>query len=455
MTTRARETAAAATARRALDGIRVLDLSQVAIGPYATFLLVTLGAEVIKLESNRRPDITRGPVKPVGISQMHQYPDNDPGERPWNRGAYFNQRNRGKLGVTLDFSSAEGKAVFKRLVAKCDAVIENYRASVLDRQGLGWDALREVNRRLVYLKLSSQGATGPQRDFGSLGSTLEQTGGIASITGYTDGLPLMTNETYPDPVAGILGVGALIAALRRVRQTGEGQFVDLSQREVTAAVMPEAMMDYALNGRVQGPIGNRDPSAAPHGVYPCRPSDRFASGGDGHGESKPATTLPTDNWLAIAVLSDDQWRRLRTVMADPAWAADPAYDTVLGRLRDQETIDGRIAAWTADQDHIELMGRLQGAGVPAGAVLNGIELLADPQLRARDWWEHVTPTEVGRAYPFIKTPWLMSGSPYLPNQPAPRLGEHNDYVYREVAGLSEEEYRALQDAGVISTEPLW
>lgn len=420
--------------RYALQGVRVLDLTQVAVGPYAAFLLVSLGAQVIKVESNRRPDTTRGPVKPAGEMQMKQYPGGEPGERPWNRTAYFNQRNRGKLGITLDFSTPQGKEVFKRLVAICDTVVENFRASVMDRQGFGWDALREVNPRLVYLKLSSQGATGREKDYGSLGSTLEQTAGLASITGYTDGVPLMTNETYPDPAAAVVAVGALIAGLRRARRTGRGQFVDFSQRELTAGVLGEAMMDYALNGRVQGPIGNRHPSAAPHGVYPCQ------------GE---------DEWIAIAVESDTQWQALRRVMGDPEWSRDPWLDTVGGRWRGQDEIDDRLAAWTKGFDHYTLMHALQRAGVPAGAVLKGEELLADPHLKARDWWEYVTPTEIGRPYPFVKTPWRMSGSPYKPGTPAPCLGEHNDLVYLEIAGLSREEYAALQEAGVIGTEPRW
>lgn len=423
-----------AGARRALDGVRVLDLSQVAIGPYTTLLLVSLGAQVIKIESNRRPDITRGPRVPGGEVQMQQYPGGEAGERPWNRAAYFNQRNRGKLGATLDFSDPRGRDVLLRLAAKSDVLVENYRASVMERQGMGWDALRAANPRLVYLKMSSQGATGPQRDYGSLGSTLEQTAGLASITGYTDGVPLMTNETYPDPAGAIIGVGAVIAALRRVRQTGEGQFIDLSQRELTASILGEAMMDYALNGRVQGPIGNRHPTAAPHGVYPC---------------------IGEDAWVAIAVETYEQWRGLVRAMGSPAWSEDARFATAEGRWQAQAEIDAKLGEWTMGYQHTTLTTLLQAHAVPAGAVLNGSELLADPQLQARGWWEQVTPPEIGRAYPFVGQPWRMSGSPPQPSTPAPTLGQHNDEVFQEIAGLSATEYDELQHAGIISTEPLW
>lgn len=420
--------------RRALDGVRILDLSQVAIGPYATLLLASLGAQVIKVESHRRADTSRGAVAPSTPTQMIQYPYGEPGAQPWNRAAYFNQRNRGKFGVTLDFASPGGKALIRRFAATSDALVENFRAGVLDRQGLGWEALREVNPRLVHLKLSSQGATGPERDYGSLGSTLEQTAGIASLTGYDDGVPLLTNETYPDPVAGILGVGALIAGLRRVRQTGQGQFIDFSQREATVGLLGDALMDFELNGRVAGPIGNRDPVSAPHGVYPC---------------------LGEDAWIAIAVETDEQWRGLRTAMGDPAWADDRRFGTHAGRREFQDEIDERLAAWTAGYEHNELMRLLQGHGVPAGAVLNGVELLADPQLGARGWWEQVTPTAIGRAFPMITPPWRMSASPQAPLSPAPLLGEHNDSIYRDLLGLSAAEYAEYQAAGVISTEAQW
>ncbi len=422
------------TAPQSLRGVRILDLTQVAVGPYATLLLASLGAEIVKVESNHRPDITRGPVLPAGEAQMKQYPGGDPGERPWNRGALYNQRNRSKLGITLDLSDQRGKSVFRRLVACCDALAENFRASVMERQGFGWDDLREINPRLVYLKLSSQGNSGPERDYGSLGSTLEQTAGLVSITGYRDSPPLMTNETFPDPVAGIVGAGALIAGLRQAVRTGQGQFIDCSQRELTIAILGESMMDYALNGRIETPIGNRHPQYAPQGVYPCR--------GD-------------DAWIAISVENDAQWRGLVQAMDDPDWACDSLFAAAAGRMAGHDEIDAALATWTADKNKDELMHLLQRHGVPAGAVLTGLDLLADPQLNARSWWEELVPTEVGAPHAFISPPWRMSGSPRQPSTPAPLLGEHNDRVYRDLLGLSDQEYSELQAAGVVSIEPLW
>lgn len=419
--------------RKALEGIRVMDLTQVAIGPYTTLLLGYMGAEVIKVESRHRPDTSRGSMNPRP-PQYSMYPGQTPGERPWNRSAHFTQRNRNKLSVTLEATTQEGKMLFMRLASQCDVLIENYRASVIDRWGLNYAVLSELNPRLVYVKLSSQGNTGPERDYGSLGSTMECTGGLASVTGYVDGGPLMTNETYPDPVAGILGVSAVLAGLRYRRQTGRGVFVDLSQREVTTSLMTEPFMDYVMNQRVQGPMGNRHPAWAPHGVYPC---------------------LGEDSWVAIAVASDEEWAGLRRALGDPAWAADPRFSDASSRWQNQAEIDANLAEWTKERTHYQAMHILQGHGVRAGAVLKGREAVNDPHLNARNWWDRLSMPEVGREYAYVYTPWFMSKNPKVPGDPAPPLGEHNRHIYGDLLGLSQNELEELEKKGVIGTDPEW
>src|SRR5262249_31362601 len=194
------------------------------------------------------------------------------------------------------------------------------------------------------------------------------------------------------------------------------------------------MLDFAFNGRVRSPIGNHGATAAPQGVYPCA----------GH-----------DQWIAIAVETDAEWRSLADAAGDPAWARDPALATADGRRAHHDRIDGRLAAGTRGFHHLELMHRLQRRGVPAGAVLTGRELLRDPHLEARGFWEELVPPEVGEPHRFITAPWRLSASPFRPSTPAPLLGEHNDRVYQEILGLDAREYAALQADGVISTEPLW
>jgi crotonobetainyl-CoA:carnitine CoA-transferase CaiB-like acyl-CoA transferase len=414
----------------ALAGLRILDLTQIAAGPYATLLLGFMGAEIIKVESCARMDINRGPARPTPES-YRMYPQSIPGERPWNRSAHHIQRNVNKRSVTLDLATPAGKALFFKLTVICDALVENYRASVLDRLGLGYAELCRVNPQLVYVKISSQGASGPEKDYGSLGSTLEQTAGLASITGYEDGRPLMTNETYPDPVVGILAVGALMTALRRRRQTGKGAFVDLSQREATVALLGEAMVDYSLSGRVPAPIGNGHPRMAPHGVYPCQ------------GE---------DLWLAIAVSSETEWSGLCRAIGQPRLAADARFSTLMARRRNQPALDELLSAWTRAHEHDRAMQILQAHGVPAGPVLTAAEVLADPHLEACAFWDTVDHPEVGM-YRQVSTPWKLSKHPRSSTSPAPGLGEHNHYVLGELLGLSAAEIATLEAQGVIGTRP--
>jgi crotonobetainyl-CoA:carnitine CoA-transferase CaiB-like acyl-CoA transferase len=326
---------------------------------------------------------------------------------------------------------AGGKALFLRLVAVCDALFENYRASVMDRLGLGYAVLSQVNPRLVYVKISSQGATGPEKDYGSLGSTLEQTAGLASITGYEDGRPLMTNETYPDPVVGILAVGALMAALRRCRKTGMGTFVDLSQREVTTAMLGEHVVDYALTGRLPSPMGNRHPLRVPQGVYPCQGEDR---------------------WIAVSIGSDDEWRQLCQAIGHPQCAQDPRFATVLARQRHQTELDQLLIHWTQEHDHYQAMHILQAHGVAAGAVLTGGETLVDAHLEARGFWDVVDHPEAW-TYKQVTPPWRLAKYPRRLTTPAPRLGEHNHYVLGDLLGLPEQEIAVLEAQGVVGTRP--
>lgn len=417
-------------ATHALEGLRILDMTQVAVGPYATLLLGFMGAEVIKVESCSRLDISRGPARPAS-GGAGLYPQGEIGEQPWNRTGHYIHRNGNKLSLTLDLAAARGKELLLQLASHCDVLIENYRASVMDRLGLGYETMSQVNPRLIYVKISSQGATGPEKDYGSLGSTLEQTAGLASITGYGDGLPLMTNETFPDPVVGMLAVGALMAALRQRRQTGIGTFIDLAQREVTAAMLGEHILAHALTGQIPGPMGNRDLHMAPQGVYPCR------------GE---------DMWVAISVADDAQWQGLSQAIGQPQLAQDARFATLSARQAHADELDTILSAWTQEQDHNQVMHTLQAHDVPAGAVLQGGETIADPHLHARGFWDEVDHPESG-PYQQVTTPWNLSKSPRRTTTPAPSLGAHNAYVLGDILGLSEPDIAALAQEGIIGTRP--
>ena len=414
-----------------LQGLRILDLTQVAVGPYATMLLGFMGAEVIKVESCSCMDIARGPAQPAPNSAA-RHPGGIPGERPWDRAAHHVNRNANKLSVTLDLATPRGRELFLQLAKVCDVLAENYRASVMERLGLGYPEVSEANPQLVYLKISSQGATGPERDYGSLGSTLEQTTWLASITGYEDGIPLGTNETYPDPLVGMLAVGALMAALRKRRRTGRGSLVDLSQREATIGILGATVLDYTYNGRVSAPTGNTHPMMAPHGVYPC---------------------VGPDQWVAISVGDDGQWQGLCRAIGQPSLADDPRFASQTARRQNRPELDEIITYWTQERGHTQAMHLLQAHGVAAGAVLKGIEVIRDPHLQARGFWDTVNHPEAGE-YVQVTTPWRLSRDARRTATPAPGLGEHNAYVLGEILGLSERQLEDLQEEGIIGDRPV-
>jgi crotonobetainyl-CoA:carnitine CoA-transferase CaiB-like acyl-CoA transferase len=341
-------------------------------------------------------------------------------------------RNPNKLSVTLDLSTERGKDLCKRLATVCDVLIENFRASVMDRLGLGYGVMSQVNPHLIYLKISGQGATGPERDYGSLGSTLEQTAGLASVTGYEDRRPSMTNETYPDPVGGIFNVGLLMGALRRRRKTGQGGFIDFSQREMTASMLGQEFLDFSFNGRVAEPMGNRHPAFEPQGVYPC---------------------MGDDMWVAISVGSEEEWVGLCDAVGMPQLAHNPRFETALARRRNRDELERYLNNWTREQDHYEAMHTLQKNGVPAGAVLKGGEIIDDPHLEERGFWDDVHHPEAG-SYRQVTTPWAFSKTGRIQTTPAPGLGEHNEYVLSELLGLTSRELDDLEEKGVIGTIPI-
>ena len=412
------------TPRLPLEGIRILDLGMFWAGPYTGGILADMGAEVIKVESCRRPD-------PLRIQARGLYPQGDPGERSWNRSGMINDRNRNKYGITLDLSLPQGRDVFRRLVTISDVVVENFSRRVVRNLGLEYAKVREVNPNIILLSLASQGSNGPERDNVSFGPTLEQIGGLAALTGYTDEMSSFASYAYPDALAGMLGAGLVIAALRSRRRTGHGMHIDLSQRELTTCIIGETLMDYAMNGRTHQAIGNRHPSAAPCGCYPCR------------GE---------DEWVSIVVASDEEWVRLCQVMGEPELGADKRFADVIARLKNQDELDSIVGEWTRKQGHHEIMNSLQEVGIAAGAVLTVAEIMNDVHLGQREFFPLQTHPEAG-TFLCKGKPLRFSETPLRNEMPAPCLGEHNSFVYGTLLGMTQDEIDDLERAGVIGTVP--
>ncbi|MBI2863476.1 MAG: CoA transferase [Chloroflexi bacterium] len=413
-----------------LAGIRVIDATVIFSGPYCGKQLADFGAEVIKLESAKHPDPSRGSPNPPRGSGV--YPDGEPGPRPWNRAGLFNALNTSKLSLSVDLTTPAGVGIVKRLAKVSDVVMDNFRANVMARFGLGYEALREVNPSIIVISMSANGMSGPERDYAAFGATLEQTTGMAWLTGYgPDDAPYRGGVNYPDPVAGLHAVGAILAALRHRRRTGKGQFVDLSQREGAACLVGESILDYTINGRIAERRGNRDSSMAPHGCYRCK------------GE---------DSWVTIAIGTDEQWKSFSVAIGSPAWATEARFRTVLGRWQNQNELDKLVEGWTVGRDHVEIMHLLQKVGVPAAPVLNNVELLHDPHLNRRGFWEWVNHPDAGRHLHYGASVRLAA-TPGGIQRHAPCLGEHNHYVLRAILGLSEDEVRQLDDAGVTNSDP--
>jgi crotonobetainyl-CoA:carnitine CoA-transferase CaiB-like acyl-CoA transferase len=413
-----------AAATKPLQGIRVIDASHVFAVPYATGMLADLGAEVIKIQAHTRMDVMAG---------HGPFPENVPGERPWDRVGSLNTVNRGKLGIALDFTKPEGIEVFRRLVRVSDVLAESFTPRVLKKLGLDYTSLVELRPDLIMISNTGYGHTGPWREWGSVATSLEATSGMCWLSGYENGPPSKIGQSYTDFLACWNAIYAILASLYRRRRTGRGQWIDLSMYQCGAATIGPLIMDYVANGRVATRMGNRHEAMAPHGVYRCAGDDR---------------------WIAIAIDSDTAWQVLRRVMGDPAWARASRYDGAAGRLKYREALDRELASWTASQDAAQLVARLQSAGGMAGEVENGRDLLHDEQLRHRNFFEQVAhPAQSGigtRRY--IARPWKLSEAQLSISRPAPQLGEHNRDILAGLLGYSSQEVDELDKKGVIGTE---
>lgn len=408
-----------------LDGIRILDMGQFWAAPNAGRVWGEAGAEVIKVESCRRPD-------PLRIQARGIYPDHEPGEDHWNRSGMVNERNRSKLSLAIDLSQDRGRELFIELVKVSDVVSQNYSGGVMERLGIGYETLRAVNPKLIMVSIMSQGLTGPESAYVSYGQNLEQLGGLSYFSGYPDDPYSSVGFALPDPIGGATAAFALTVALRHRELTGEGVHIDLSQREAATLVIGDAIVEYSMTGEVPPRIANHEPGAVPSECYPCS--------GD-------------DQWIALSVRGDGDWARLCEAMGRPELIADDRFATIVGRLRNRAELDTLIGEWTRGLDKTALMAELQGRGVAAGAVFNPRELFADPHLRDRGYWETVEDYSAG-TQEYYGRPMHLSATPFATRMPTPKLGQHNREILGGLLGLSEAELDALEADEVIGTEPL-
>jgi len=398
-----------------LEGIRVVDFAWAWAGAQATSILALLGAEVIKIESMRRIDHSR--VFSLTTGQWFDEPDSS---------AIFNDMNLGKLSANIDLSHPEGVDLVKKLVEISDVVVQNMRPGKIDGLGLGYDVLREIKPDIIMLSSSARGNTGPEREYIGYAPLFSAISGFAYISGYEDEDPVRLSGEI-DLLSATSSAFAVLAALIHRQQTGEGQFIDLSSTEATSVFMGEVFMDYCMNGRIQTRHGNKDPFMAPHNVYRCKGEDK---------------------WVSIAVATDDEFKSLCQVIGHIEWATDERFADSFSRWHNQAELDKLIEIWTVNHTHTEVTQMLQEAGVAAAPSCNSEDLWYDPHLRQRGFWTEVDHPILGRKTA-IDTVWKLSGTPLKVNRPAPLFGEHNQYVFGELLGLSDSEIQRLKEAKAI------
>ena len=439
----AREPSAPATsqqpagAKLPLENIRIIDMTVVLAGPYGTMFLGDMGAQVIRVETlqqlsaTSRGQFARPNREAEANAPMSMYPDKDPGERPWNRYAGFNAHSRNKYGITVDLRTPEGQDVFRRLVDISDMFIENNAVGSIARLGFTYDVISQWNPRLIMISINGFGQTGPWSTYRGIGTSFEAAYGHASVMGYPDMGPEGVPLTVPaDASTGVTAAMAATIALHHREKTGKGMFIDISLGENFLPHLGELFMDYTMNGRVASSTGNRGPWWLVQGVYPCA--------GD-------------DEWIAISIGQHEQWSALCRLMGRPELTDDPRFESMAALRAHHDNVDQIIGDWTADKEPIELFHRLQKEGVIAGYLMHEPHALNDPHVKERGLLTPVTHPEIGtHLYPGAT--FKMSGAEFRVRKPAVRLGEDNDYIYREVLKLTEKEYDNLKALGHIGMD---
>ena len=392
-----------------LAGIRIADFTLHAAGPFCTHMLSQLGAECIKVESAARPDIFRKPHPVYGRMGP----------------ASFDQVASNKLSVRINLKNKKGIALAKKLVAASDLVCESFRPGVMERLGLGYATLKALKPSIVMVSVSSSGQSGPDSHFAGYAPLFGAWGALGTLTGYEDGPPVEMRHVM-DHSVGMTAAMAAVAAVYRLRQTGQGSHVDVSAREVACSLVGEALLLAAAGGEPSR-IGNDHLRMAPHGVFATREHDR---------------------WLTIAVRSDDEWQKLVKLMDASHLLADPRFATEAERHRHRRTLHSEIERWTRIQDAAKLEQALQAIGIAAHLSCNMRDIAEDRHLRERGVVVDVADTE-GNKRAALHVPIRFADAEVGIARGTPQLGEDEDYVFGDLLGLSPEERRSLVDQQVI------
>jgi benzylsuccinate CoA-transferase BbsF subunit len=396
-----------------LSGIRVADFGLTVVGALVTGILASFGAEVIKIESRTNVDYNR--QSPPFIQG-----DSWKGDRS---GLWANVGNAGKYCITLNLNNPRGIEVARRIIAISDIASENFRGGRMDKWGLGYNDLKKIRPDIIMLSASLYGQTGPYATHGGTGGTLIAQSGISDLTGKIDGPPAQPSWVYSDFFIPKMAVLAIIAALDYRRRTGIGQYIDLSQLESAMHLITPAILEYEINGRELVRIGNRSNYAAPCGIFRCRGDFR---------------------WCSISVSNDKEWLNLCQIIDNPELISK--FGTLKSRLNNIAELETIVENWTLKHSPQEVMELMQAAGVPAGIVQNGQDLDNDPQLKSRHYYWNIDHPALGN-FSYSGMPAQFSKTSYQVKRSA-CFGEHNEYVYTKLIGISDEEFIELLNQGV-------
>lgn len=397
-----------------LTGIRVVELCTGAAGPTVAKCLGEYGAEVLKIESRQRGDGHRGGTNPAR----------------WNVMPDFVKLSRNKKSVTVNLKTDRGKQVIKDLIAQSDVVVDNYSLGVLERWGMSYDELRALKPDVILIRLKGLGCTGPYAHHITYGPNLLTLSGITHLWNHPNS-PASTGEArtqHPDFMSGIAGAAAVMSALLYRHRTGKGQCIDFGQIEAGAMLLGPYYLDYSINGRDAGPVGNAIAGAAPHDVYPCK--------GD-------------DKWCVIAVRNQEEWQRFCQATGNSSWSSDERFANPLAREGNKQALDELVAGWTRDRDGNEIMRLLQSAGVPAAPVQDVESQITDnPQFDFRKLFITMDEPKLG-PITAEAPPVKMSETPPRVYRVAPLMGEHTQSVLRDILHLPESEIKDLAEQGVL------
>lgn len=402
-------------AKLPLEGIKVADFCWVWTGPTTTKVLADFGATVIRIESKKRLGVWR--IQPP-------FKDDVPGP---NRGAVFNSINTSKMAVTINLANPRGIELAKKFVAWADIVTDNFAGGAMERMGLSYEVLKEIKPDIIMMSSALMGQTGPWHDSPGYGDQLSAISGLHQISGWPDRIPGEIGF-YTDFIAPRFNALTILAALDYRRRTGKGQYLDIAQHQGGVQYIGPLLLDYVVNKRVATRTGNRNDYSAPHSMYPCRGEDR---------------------WCAIAVFTDEEWKSFCQVIGNPAWTNDPRFATLEARKENEEELNKLIAAWTVNQVDEDVMTRMQAAGVGAGWLgTTEDQMENDAQLKYRHFYQEQDHPEIGKYRP-PRQPCVLSKTPCEIRR-APLVGEHNEYVFKEIIGLTDDEIAELVIEDVIA-----